>query len=905
MTNDSLNETSSSSATLGDTLKEVPPELQQRLRLLEIQLYLAMQDKANMECKVEMLNEENKHLKHAVETKVERTAHNYFKPYENKIRDIITYYDTTEHGYASGEIDETEVDLEVEDMLNEFSTPDEQTDFDDMDEDDDLPSDTTSSSSSVPHPHQQQQQANTDEFTLHHQYPLPHDRSIDIVIGDPIRDRSLDALVVTGTPVLISKGAASSHIEDAAGPDLTEDCEVHIDDVGLCEPSTVYMTSTPGKLVHLKGVIYAIAGDTLINAFKVERHLQELVANILSTATERDVAAIGFVSLWGESYGISERMISDAATQFMAQIQLYFEEHPDSCVKEIRFFNDQEHEASVLKEAMDTKFKSTAKPAEIGRGRISSRAQAQKLDALFAGGKKPPIGVMGPASKTTPSSGGAPPPGSGSGDNADSSSSSSTPRSSAEKDSSSSSPPPPPKELDPKDYYAVAVESLSYRPDPDTEEAIEFEEESTDQIKCATVRKLVERVTHHELFDNNFMYAFMLTYRSFTTPQDLLDMLIERYNLPPPNPSDKRDFAEFKKTKLDKVRLRVLQVMKHWMEKHKYDFDDTLISGIETFIEKHIEGTKSASSASFIRRALKKLKEEQTQGPTTFAEAPPKPLMPSMRVFRSDIQLMDFPSKEIARQITLIEFDIFRKIHPKEFLNQSWNKDNWETQAQNIYSMIQRFNDMSRWCATLILAEDTPKKRARVLAKFINIAECCRQINNFNAIFEITSSLNSAAIHRLKKTWDMVSFKDKELFQALHDLISRKGNFRALREAMQHIDPPSIPYIGRYLSDLTFIEDGNPDNLNGKVNFTKRKQLATLIQDLQLHQQTPYNFERVKQLQEELNQLEYKDEKELYKLSIEREERKKNKKRKKDSSNSKNSETDDKKKKKKKYVVEE
>jgi hypothetical protein len=39
------------------------------------------------------------------------------------------------------------------------------------------------------------------------------------------------------------------------------------------------------------------------------------------------------------------------------------------------------------------------------------------------------------------------------------------------------------------------------------------------------------------------------------------------------------------------------------------------------------------------------------------------------------------------------------------------------------------------------------------------------------------------------------------------------NNFSNFRDAVQHADPPIIPYLGVYLTDLTFIEDGNNNML--------------------------------------------------------------------------------------------
>ena len=86
---------------------------------------------------------------------------------------------------------------------------------------------------------------------------------------------------------------------------------------------------------------------------------------------------------------------------------------------------------------------------------------------------------------------------------------------------------------------------------------------------------------------------------------------------------------------------------------------------------------------------------------------------------------------------------------------------------------------------------------------------------------------------------------------------------------------PCIPYLGVYLSDLTFIDEGNLDYVkdNKLINFEKRALSAKVITEIQLFQQMQYCFRPMPFLQSYLTNLKMFSESEAYKLSLEYEPR--------------------------------
>ena len=70
--------------------------------------------------------------------------------------------------------------------------------------------------------------------------------------------------------------------------------------------------------------------------------------------------------------------------------------------------------------------------------------------------------------------------------------------------------------------------------------------------------------------------------------------------------------------------------------------------------------------------------------------------------------------------------------------------------------------------------------------------------------------------------------------------MSQDNNYKKYRTTLHSVSPPCLPYVGIYLTDLVFIEEGNGDTFNGLINFTKRKLVASVIRDFTQYQQVSY-----------------------------------------------------------------
>jgi hypothetical protein len=59
--------------------------------------------------------------------------------------------------------------------------------------------------------------------------------------------------------------------------------------------------------------------------------------------------------------------------------------------------------------------------------------------------------------------------------------------------------------------------------------------------------------------------------------------------------------------------------------------------------------------------------------------------------------ITDVKPLEIAKQLTLIDFHMYRKITPKELSHQAWNKENAKELAPHVVQLISRINDVSNF----------------------------------------------------------------------------------------------------------------------------------------------------------------------------------------------------------------
>lgn len=317
--------------------------------------------------------------------------------------------------------------------------------------------------------------------------------------------------------------------------------------------------------------------------------------------------------------------------------------------------------------------------------------------------------------------------------------------------------------------------------------------------------------------------AFLTTYRTFITPEDLIKKLHYRYTRFCHSPDT------FKKRVSKNTFFVLVRVVD---ELCLVELTEDILKQLMDLVFTLVCNGELSLARVLRKNILDKVEQKKLLRYTNSL----KPLA-ARGVSARPGTLHDFRSHEIADQLTLLDAELFYKIEIPEVL--LWAKEQNEEKSPNLTQFTEHFNNMSYWVRSLIIQQEKAQDREKLLLKFIKIMKHLRKLNNFNSYLAILSALDSAPIRRLE--WQKQTSEGLEEYCTL---IDSSSSFRAYRAALAEVEPPCIPYLGLILQDLTFVHLGNPDLIDGKVNFSKRWQQFNILDSMRRFQQAHYELKR-------------------------------------------------------------
>jgi hypothetical protein len=405
-------------------------------------------------------------------------------------------------------------------------------------------------------------------------------------------------------------------------------------------------------------------------------------------------------------------------------------------------------------------------------------------------------------------------------------------------------------------------------------------------LSAGTTEKLIEKMTLPDVCTNMQLQCFVLTYRASLKPQELLAYLLARYH--------HSDLVESRKMHRgvglhrNPVHDRVVLVLETWLELSFQDFvdDADLTARLMSFVYSALEGNILMNDGAerikeIVKGRVLKSATDLAAEHERFLEAhAPKPLLPNMFGVGMSY-LVDVDPLEIARQIAVLEHELFCRIRSQELIGQKWSKESLRPLAPNVMAVIARFNAVSAWTVSAVLQPTEAAVRAALIVRLTTIAHHLKEMRAYGPASAIVGGLLSPAVMRLKRSSELVDSTSQALLRTLEQLIAPEKNHKYYREllhgAMGDKSAACCPYLGLYLADLTFIEDGNPDKRGEMINFDKRCMLGKVLREILRFQSVRYAFQPVPALQWFLANAGQASlsEKQAYDLSLEREPREK------------------------------
>uniref|UniRef100_A0A8C9YC06 Ral guanine nucleotide dissociation stimulator-like 3a n=1 Tax=Sander lucioperca TaxID=283035 RepID=A0A8C9YC06_SANLU len=352
------------------------------------------------------------------------------------------------------------------------------------------------------------------------------------------------------------------------------------------------------------------------------------------------------------------------------------------------------------------------------------------------------------------------------------------------------------------------------------------------RLKAATLERLLSHLLDPEHQEPDFIRVFLSTYKAFISSTSTLIKLL------------------FQSPSASPLISPLPPVIRLWLEEYGEDFRDPpqyqdlrqlcvhLRHGLcfrrlaQTDLVCLTDCSESASQHNS-ESLQQELRDQEDGGEASTKE--------------EDKHFMDFPVRDVAEQLTRLDAELFVRVVPFHCLGCVWSqRDKKENRnlAPTVRATISQFNAVTNRVITSLLWP--PVHRARIIERWIAIAQECRQLKNFSSLRAVLSALQSNAVYRLKKTWAAVSRESMATFDLLCEIFPDENCVLTSREILVEVTIFSsgvVPYLGTYLTVLTMLDTALPDTVEGGlINFEKRRREFEIVSQIRQLQASCSNY---------------------------------------------------------------
>ncbi|KAF9909950.1 hypothetical protein EC991_007755 [Linnemannia zychae] len=388
-------------------------------------------------------------------------------------------------------------------------------------------------------------------------------------------------------------------------------------------------------------------------------------------------------------------------------------------------------------------------------------------------------------------------------------------------------------------------------------------------LVAATLEAFIEMLTSHKNApDSALVMTFFTTFRLFTSPLELTELLIKRFMKPPPAGLSEQELSVWTQQKQERVQKRVHIAFKTWLEGYWVsEKDREAFRPITEFVTHDMKKTLPGPAGRLLdmltqwgnkRRSLcvggrsptlnkarsherlNQLAQDQQQRETgsgnynntkqystvkdktvvarkglggiggresISSRGPPAPAVTKalLNALSNEQTMSKVPVTDIKAVELARQITIMvSKLYADIPYLELLSKD-----KPNCSRMIQVSNRITEWLIETVVDEQDVKRRVLIVKHWIEVGEECLKMNNFDTLMAITNGIDSTPVSRLYNTWEGINKIYLERFLQLKKAISSEANYSAYRNKLKTVLAPCIPFLGLYFKAITYIEDGN------------------------------------------------------------------------------------------------
>ncbi|NP_001397570.1 ral guanine nucleotide dissociation stimulator-like 2 isoform 3 [Mus musculus] len=374
---------------------------------------------------------------------------------------------------------------------------------------------------------------------------------------------------------------------------------------------------------------------------------------------------------------------------------------------------------------------------------------------------------------------------------------------------------------------------------------------SSRRLRAGTLEALVRHLLDARTAGADMMFtpALLATHRAFTSTPALFGLVADRLEALESHPPGE----------LERTTGVAISVLSTWLASHPEDFGSEVkgqLDRLESFLLRTGYAAREGvvgGSADLIRNLRARVDPRAPDLPKPLALPGDSPADPT--------DVLVFLADHLAEQLTLLDAELFLNLIPSQCLGGLWghrDRPGHSHLCPSVRATVTQFNKVAGAVVSSVLGATSigegprevtvrplrPPQRARLLEKWIRVAEECRLLRNFSSVYAVVSALQSSPIHRLRAAWGETTRDSLRVFSSLCQIFSEEDNYSQSRELlMQEVKPQPpvephskkaprsgfrgggvVPYLGTFLKDLVMLDAASKDELeNGYINFDKRR----------------------------------------------------------------------------------